>query len=86
MRWDSKKNLKDTKGVIRIRKLQKDRQHNDQKKKVKKTEILLKGDYCPCPFKNIYSYNHKTYDDKLFLVYIDPKLIIIFYIKNTNKF
>lgn len=30
------------------------------------------------------NYNHKTYD-KLFLVYIDPKLII-FYIKNTNKF
>ena len=38
-----KEEFEDTKGVIRIRKLKKDRQHNEQKKKEKKTNNDLQN-------------------------------------------
>ena len=39
----NREEFKDTKGVIRIRKLKKDRQHNDQKKKDKRTNNDLEN-------------------------------------------
>jgi len=41
--WHDKKEFEDIKGVIRIRKLKKDRQHNDQKKKDKRTNNDLQN-------------------------------------------
>ena len=40
---NGKKNLEDTKGVIRVRKSKKDRQHNDQEKKDKRTNNDLQN-------------------------------------------
>jgi hypothetical protein len=39
----SEEEFEDTKGVIRIRKLKKDRQHNDQKKRDKRTNNDLQN-------------------------------------------
>jgi hypothetical protein len=40
---NGKKNLEDTKGVIRVRKSKKDRQHNDQEKRDKRTNNDLQN-------------------------------------------